>query len=213
MNQKGLLLIISGPSGVGKGTVVKEVVEKRKDTVLSVSATTRKKREGEIDGVNYHYISEEAFEKIKSNDGFMENAIFCGNRYGTLKSEVNERLERGINVILEIDVQGAMKVRSEHSEGVFIFITPPTLKELHRRLVERNTETPDVIEKRFAHAKREFTFIDKYNYLIENSDITTAVNAICSIIDAEHLRVERCYENVYDKLLIGQKAEGEEYDC
>lgn len=213
MNKKGLLLVISGPSGVGKGTVVKELIAKRKDTVLSVSATTRKKREGETDGVNYHYISVEAFEKIKNNDGFLENATFCGNSYGTLKTEVTERLENGINVILEIDVQGAMKVKGEYSEGVFIFITPPTLEELHRRLVERNTETPEVIEKRFAQAKREFTYIDKYNYLVENCDIMASVDAICSIIDAEHLRVLRCYEDVYDKLLIGQKAEGENYDC
>lgn len=213
LNQKGLLLVISGPSGVGKGTVVREVLARRKDTVLSVSATTRKIREGEVDGVDYHYMTEEAFEEIRKSGGFLETATFCGSSYGTLKNEVFARLDKGSNVILEIDVQGAMEIRSKYPEGVFIFITPPTYEELYRRLLARNTETPEIIEKRFNHAKREFTYIDKYNYLVENNNLHQAASDVCSIIDAERLRMERCYDKVYEKLKLGQNAKGEKNDC
>lgn len=201
LDRKGLLLVLSGPSGVGKGTVVKKILERRSDTVLSVSATTREKREGEKEDVNYHYITQDAFDNIKRKDGFLENAVYCGHSYGTLKSEVYERLENGINVILEIDVQGAMKVRSEYPECVLIFIFPPSLEELKKRLHTRNTETDDVIEERFMQAKRELGFMDKYNYFVENSDLEKAVESVSAIIDAEQLRMERRYEEVRKKFL------------
>ena len=201
MSKKGLLIVISGPSGVGKGTVVKELMSIRPDMHISVSATTRTKREGEIDGVNYHYLTEEEFFGIKENDGFVEFAQFCNNYYGTLKSEVLEKLESGINVILEIEVQGAMNVRRKYPEGVFIYIMPPSLAELRARLMGRNTEPPEVIEERLKTATWEFTHLDKYNYIVENESVPEAAKRISCIIEAEQSRMERKIEFVKEKFI------------
>lgn len=200
MNKKGLLLVVSGASGVGKGTVMKRLFEMRKDLYMSVSATTRQPREGEVDGVHYHFLSKEEFADIKKNDGFLENATFCDNSYGTLKSEVFERLEKGINVVLEIEVQGALQVRSEYPEGVFIYIAPPSIEELESRLVGRATENDEVIRKRLDTAKWEFTQINKYNYIVVNEDVEKAALDVCAIIDAEHVRVERQYDTISKNL-------------
>lgn len=193
---EGILLVISGPSGVGKGTVMKNLFEKRNDLYMSVSATTRKKREGETEGVSYYYITSERFAKIREEDGFLENAEFCGNCYGTLKSEVFERLEKGINVVLEIEVRGAMQVKEKFPQGVFIYVCPPSLSELKKRLTQRQTETPEALEKRLKSAEWELTQIDKYDYLVINDDVDAAAERISSIIEAEHLSSKRCFDDV-----------------
>ena len=166
MKNKGLLFVVSGPSGVGKGTICQEYVKTHDDSVLSISATTRAPREGEKHGVNYYYITNEEFEAGIAKGEFLENAVFCGNRYGTPKKAVLEMLESGKNVILEIEVQGAMQVRSHYPEGVFVFVIPPSLQELENRLRGRNTETDDVIKKRLERAKQEFALCEKYNYIL-----------------------------------------------
>ena len=196
---KGLLVVISGPSGVGKGTIVKELIKKRGDMHLSVSATTREIREGETDGVNYHYMTEDEFFKIKEDGGFIEFAQFCGNYYGTLKSEVLGMLDEGINVILEIEVQGAMNVRRKYPEGVFIYITPPSVEELRARLTGRNTEPPEIVEQRLRTARWEFTHLENYNYIVENDDVGKAADTIICIIEAEKARMERNIDSVKEK--------------
>lgn len=199
-DKKGLLIVVSGPSGVGKGTVLGKVFEKRDDMYYSVSATTREMREGEKDGVNYHFLSEEQFLKIKDEDGFLESACYCDNYYGTLKEEVFKRIDKGINVVLEIEVQGAMQIRRRHPEGVFIYILPPSYKALRERLLKRGTDDIAKIEKRLEAAKWELTQIDKYNYLVINDIVEEAANEVNAIIEAEHLRTPRVYDAVQEML-------------
>ncbi len=190
-DKKGLLIVVSGPSGTGKGTICKMLTERRNDVFLSVSATTRAPREGEVDGVHYHFMSEKEFSDNIENGGMLEHAVFCQNYYGTPKKAVDEMLAQGKNVILEIEVQGAMKVRSKYPEGVYVFVVPPSMEELRKRLVGRATETPEVVEQRLNTAKREFSYIPKYNYVLLNDEIEKAVERLESIIDAEHCRIER----------------------
>ena len=161
MKNKGLLLVVSGPSGAGKGTICQEFMKTHNDCALSVSATTRAPREGEVDGVNYFFLSHEEFKKRIENGGFLEHAVFCENYYGTPKDEVLKMIDSGKNVILEIEVQGALQVRSHYPEAVFIFVIPPTLEELEKRLRGRGTEYEGVISKRLERAKAEFNFIQK----------------------------------------------------
>lgn len=188
MKNKGLLFVVSGPSGVGKGTICQEYVKTHDDSVLSISATTRAPREGEKHGVNYYYITNEEFEAGIAKGEFLENAVFCGNRYGTPKKAVLEMLESGKNVILEIEVQGAMQVRSHYPEGVFVFVIPPSLQELENRLRGRNTETDEVIKKRLERAKQEFALCEKYNYILMNDNLGDALSKLEAIMKAE-----KCY--------------------
>lgn len=190
-NKRGILMVVSGPSGAGKGTVCRRLVEKRGDVFLSVSATTRAPREGETDGVHYHFISEEDFKERIAAGGMLEHAVFCGNYYGTPKQAVDDMLAEGKNVILEIEVQGAMKVRSRYPEGVYVFVLPPSMSELRCRLTGRGTETPEVVQRRLDTAAAEFTYIQKYNYILLNDDVEKAVCRLEAIIDAEHCRTER----------------------
>ncbi|MBR5236002.1 MAG: guanylate kinase [Clostridia bacterium] len=188
---RGLLLVVSGPSGTGKGTVCRALLEKRPDIHLSVSATTRKPRPGEIDGVSYYFMEEEAFRSMINSDGFIEWACFCQNYYGTPKEKVEEQLAAGRDVILEIEVQGAMQVKSEFPEAVFIFVVPPSLEELEKRLSGRGTEKPEVIHERLKTALWEYSNMEKYNYILLNDEVDKAVERFISIIEAEKQRVER----------------------
>lgn len=185
----GFLLVLSGPSGVGKGTVCESLLEKRNDIRYSISATTRKKRPMEINGENYYFVSLDDFQsKIKEND-FLEYAKVHGNYYGTPKSFVTDMVDEGNIVILEIDVQGALQVKENYPEAVFIFLLPPDLKELRNRIEKRSTEDADTIELRMKNAQKELSFIDKYDYGIINDNVDSAVKKVESIIEAEKLKV------------------------
>ncbi len=184
---KGRLIVFSAPSGCGKGTMLAEILKDEKFYV-SVSATTRQPRDGEIDGVNYHFISKEEFlKKIDEND-FIEHAEYCNNFYGTLKSEVDNKLEKGINVILEIEVQGAMKIRDIRPDAIFVFVAPPSISELRRRLKKRGTESEEVIEERISKAAGEIMLAENYDYVIVNAALEDAVSDFLSIIRAEELK-------------------------
>jgi guanylate kinase len=194
MNQsrEGLLLVVSGPAGVGKGTLDKALLERHQDMKLSVSATTRAPRPGEIDGVHYFFKTEEEFKAMIERNEFLEYMhVFQTNYYGTPRSFVEEQLSRGIDVILEIDVQGAMKVKKAFSNAVMIFIAPPSMAELKSRLIGRNTETLEQIEKRFATAEKEIAMLPEYEYVVTNDVVEMAVNRMESIITAEKCKVSR----------------------
>ncbi|EOD01309.1 guanylate kinase [Caldisalinibacter kiritimatiensis] len=188
---KGLLIVLSGPSGAGKGTICKAFLKENKDFILSVSATTRKPREGEIDGVNYFFITKEDFEKKIQNDEFLEYASVYGSYYGTPKSFVIENLNKGKDVILEIDIQGALQIKERYPEGVFIFIVPPSMKELRNRIEKRGTETEEAINERFSSAFNELNFASKYDYVVVNDEVNKAVKRIEAIVMAEKCKIER----------------------
>lgn len=186
---KGRLIVFSAPSGCGKGTMLAEILKDERFYV-SVSATTRQPRDGEIDGVNYHFISKEEFLKRIDDDDFIEYAEYCNNFYGTLKSEVDNKLENGINVILEIEVQGAMKIRDMRPDAIFVFVAPPSITELRRRLKKRGTESVEVIEERISKAADEIMLAENYDYVIVNAALEDAVSDFLSIIRAEELKSE-----------------------
>ena len=192
-NRKGTLIVLSGPSGTGKGTVLKHFFDNYADDAvkLSISATTRLPRDGETDGVNYFIVEKEKFENMVQNDMLLEWASFCGNCYGTPKAFVDENLENGCDVILEIEVQGALKVMEKRPDAAFVFIAPPSMQELKKRIVGRQTETADVIEKRMETAKWEVQNISKYTYAVVNDDADMAAKRLKTIIDAERLKVEK----------------------
>lgn len=196
MNKKGILVVVSGPSGAGKGTICEEYIKTHDNCSLSISATTRQPRPGEIDGVNYYFISENDFKERVKNDGFLEHAVFCNNMYGTPKDAVLKMIESGKDVILEIEVQGAMQVRSHYPEGVFVFVVPPTMQELENRLRGRNTEDDEKIKLRLSRAKQEFDFVEKYNYILENDTVEGSVKKLEAIVEAEKCRLERNYEEI-----------------
>ncbi|ALP89953.1 MULTISPECIES: guanylate kinase [Clostridium] len=200
MNDKGrgLLIVISGPSGAGKGTICKSFLERNSEVAISVSATTRSPRNGEVDGINYYFMSKEQFkEKIEAND-FLEYAEVYDNFYGTPKSNVEQLLESGKDVILEIDIQGALKVKENTEEGVFIFILPPSMEELKARIIKRGSETPESLMKRFKSAYKEINFISRYNYAVVNDEVETAVDKLEAIVCAEKCRVDRIKHSILD---------------
>ena len=197
-NNRGLLIVVSGPSGAGKGTICKALLEKHDDLFISVSATTRQPRNGEVDGVNYHFITKEEFLVRVDQKDFLEYAEVYGNYYGTPKSKVEEMLESGKNVILEIDIQGALKVKENFKEGVFIFILPPSMEELKQRIIKRGSETPESLMRRFKSAYQEINYISKYNYAVVNDVVDVAVSKIEGIITAEKCRVDRIKDTILD---------------
>ena len=199
LNRKGLLLVVSGPSGAGKGTICKALLNKNDQIKLSVSATTRKPRNGEVHGVNYFFIEKEEFTKMIENGEFLEYAQIYDNFYGTPKAAIIECLEKGQDVILEIEMQGARQIKEVYPEGVFIFVLPPSLEELKSRIVGRGTETQEEIEKRFSCAFEEINQIVNYDYLIVNEDIEKSVSDVEAIICAEKNKVTRYKNNIIDK--------------
>lgn len=191
---KGRLFVISGPSAVGKGTIINEILNSKDRISLSVSATTRAPREGETDGVSYYFLTQEDFEARIKNDGFLEYAYVHGNYYGTPKAPVEEYLEKGWDVILEIDVQGAMKVKESYGDGAYIFILPPSIKELRNRINKRGTESAEAVELRMSKAMGEIEYLDKYDYFIINDDLDEAVKAVSAIMASEHQKVDKSAE-------------------
>lgn len=193
MNHKGLLIVISGFSGAGKGTLVKKLIENYDQYALSISMTTRSPREGEVDGREYFFATKEQFEgKIKEN-GFIEYAQYCGNYYGTPKDYVKKQLEDGKDVILEIEIQGAMKVKEQFPDAVLLFVMPPSIATLHQRLVGRGTETKEVITERLLRADEEAVGIEDYDYIIVNDDLDTCVRELHELLDKTHKEIQKQY--------------------
>nr|WP_326184071.1 guanylate kinase [uncultured Oscillibacter sp.] len=197
--KKGKTFIISGPSGVGKSTVLSALLEKRKDLYFSVSATTREPRPGELDGIHYHFMDVESFRKWIAMDQFLEYAEYVGNFYGTPKRYVDEAMEAGRDVILDIEIQGAIQVTSKRPETVRIFIAPPSWAELERRLTERGTDSKDKIQKRLLRAKVEFQTAHTYDYFVINDTVENAVNELEAIMTAEHCKPKERMEIINGK--------------
>ncbi|MGD6841963.1 guanylate kinase [Bacillus infantis] len=201
MQEKGLLIVLSGPSGVGKGTVRKQIFS-QPDTSFeySISMTTRLPRDGEVHGVDYFFSKREEFEELIKQEKLLEYAEFVGNYYGTPVDYVRETLNKGRDVFLEIEVQGARQVREKFPDGLFIFLMPPSLTELKNRITTRGTETEDVIKNRLTAAKEEIEMMNLYDYVVENDQVELASERIKSIVVAEHCRRERV-EPRYKKML------------
>ena len=188
MNKRGKLFVISGPSGAGKSTVVFKAMEGREDYCFSTSVTTRKPRPGEVDGREYFFIDRDRFSEMVFRNELLEHAEYVSNSYGTPRAYVEEQLDAGFDVILDIEIQGARQVHEKMPEAVMIFIAPPTLEELERRLVNRGTDTAEAIRGRLARARQEYAEADFYSYIIVNDDADAAAAELASIITAEHCR-------------------------
>lgn len=188
--KKGRIIIISGPSGVGKGTVLREVMRRRPDLQFSVSATTRPIRPSEVDGVNYYFISKERFEEMIAADELIEYAQYAGNYYGTPIKPLIEATEKGISIILEIEVQGALKVIERRSDALSIFIAPPSFEELEKRLLGRGDTAPEIAAQRLQIARWECENANKYQYIIVNDTVERAADAVEAVLIAEACRSE-----------------------
>ena len=191
-----MLLVISGPSGAGKGTLVEKLLEKDPSFCFSVSVTTREKRKTEVEDVHYHFITEEKYDELLAEDAFLEHASVHGHRYGTLKSEVYERMERGQNVLLDIDPQGARTVMEKEPSCVSVFILPPSYAELKVRLHTRNTEKPEEIQRRLNNARGEIAQMGKYRYLIVNENLELAFEQLSAVVRAEKQNSVRYFPEI-----------------
>ena len=209
MSERGLLIVFSGPSGVGKGTVRQEIFSKPDHKFeYSVSMTTRAQRPGEVDGKDYFFRSREEFEELIRNGQMLEYAEYVGNYYGTPLTYVNETLDKGIDVFLEIEVQGALQVKKKVPDAVFIFLTPPDLNELQERLVGRGTDSEEVIAQRIERAREEIALMSEYDYAIVNDEVALAAERVKRVIETEHFRVDRvigCYRNMISEKKLSDK--------
>lgn len=209
MSERGLLIVFSGPSGVGKGTVRQEIFSTPDHKFeYSVSMTTRAQRPGEVDGKDYFFRSREEFEELIRNGQMLEYAEYVGNYYGTPLTYVNETLDKGIDVFLEIEVQGALQVKKKVPDAVFIFLTPPDLNELQERLVGRGTDSEEVIAQRIERAREEIALMSEYDYAIVNDEVTLAAERVKRVIEAEHFRVDRVigrYRNMISEKKLSDK--------
>ena len=194
--RKGMLLVISGPSGAGKGTLVAKLLDKDPSFAFSVSVTTRGRRDNEIEDVHYHFISEEEYDKLLEQDAFLEHACVHGHRYGTLKSEVYGRMERGQNVLLDIDPQGAREVMSKEKDCVSVFILPPSYHDLKVRLRTRNTEDEEEIRRRLSNARGEIEQMGRYRYLVVNDSLELAFDQLNAIVRAEKQNSVRYFPEI-----------------
>ena len=197
--RKGMLLVVSGPSGTGKGTLCERLLRSDPTIMFGVSATTRKPREGEIDGVHYHFIDEERFDKMLAEKAFLEHATVHGHRYGTPKDQVERAIEEGRNILLDIDPQGALSVMSAMPETVSIFILPPSYSALRERLHTRNTDDPDEILKRLSNAYGEVRLLKHYTYALVNDRLDQAFGILSAIIMAEKHRTTRYFPEIYEE--------------
>ena len=188
---KGVLTVVSGFSGAGKGTVMKRLIQKYDDYALSISVTTRKPREGERDGIEYFFKTKEEVETMIENDEFLEYARYVDNYYGTPRFYVEEMLAKGKNVILEIEIQGAMQIKAKNPEAVLVFVPPPSFEELRNRLVGRGTETADVIESRLRRASEEAEGMPSYDYILVNDQVEDCVDRLHQIILSERAKAQR----------------------
>ena len=210
MNRKGILIVVSGFSGAGKGTLMKKLVQEYDNYALSVSATTRAPRAGEEDGREYFFVTKEAFERKIAEGGLIEYACYCGNYYGTPRDYVEKQLEAGRDVILEIEIQGALKIRKQFSSALLLFVMPPDAQELKRRLTGMGTETAEVIERRMARAVEESEGIEEYDYIVVNDDLESCVKQLHEIIAAAHntpFRNEEFIEKIRGELSVLAKGE------
>lgn len=209
MSDRGLLIVFSGPSGVGKGTVRQEIFSTPDHKFeYSVSMTTRAQRPGEVYGKDYFFRSREEFEELIRNGQMLEYAEYVGNYYGTPLTYVNETLDKGIDVFLEIEVQGALQVKKKVPDAVFIFLTPPDLNELQERLVGRGTDSEEVIAKRIERAREEIALMSEYDYAIVNDEVPLAAERVKRVIEAEHFRVDRVigrYRNMISEKKLSDK--------
>ena len=193
---KGILIVVSGFSGAGKGRLMKKLLENYDNYALSVSATTRAPRQGETHGKEYFFKSVEEFEKMIAQDELIEYAKYVDNYYGTPESYVTSQLEAGRDVILEIEIQGALKVKEKYPDTLLLFVTPPSAEELKARLIGRGTESMEVIEARMKRAIEEAQYMDSYDYLIVNDDIDTCMEEMHQVIQAEHKKVNHCQKMI-----------------
>lgn len=207
MNHKGLLIVISGFSGAGKGTLVKKLTSEYQNYALSVSMTTRNPREGEEHGREYFFVSKEEFEEKIQQEGLIEYANYCGNYYGTPKDYVVSMLEAGKNVILEIEIQGAMKIKEKFPQAVLLFVMSPSVAELKRRLIGRGTESQEVIEKRLFRAKEEAVGIEEYDYIIVNDDLDTCVKELHQLVEESYEGLQTSHHPSNYKELIEKSRE------